>query len=76
MPRTNTYVNREAKNGEFSCHIRKDVNVLLDIYCKFNGINKTAYVNALIEEKMGQVFNRLVEEVSNEQMDRTGKANC
>lgn len=66
MPRTDSYTNRESKNGEFSCHIRKEVNTLLTVYCKVNNINKTVYVNEVIERDMLSKFNRLVEEVADE----------
>ena len=56
MPKTNAFVSRESKNGEFSCHIKKDVNKLLDIYCKVNGLNKTQYVNDVLQKEMEERF--------------------
>lgn len=62
MPRTQGYVGRESKNGEFSCHIKGEINRMLDIYCKVNGKNKTAFVNEVIAEKMSDAFLKLKEE--------------
>lgn len=59
MPRTNGYVGRDSKTGEFSCTINKDVNKMLDIYCRINGFNKTRFVNDLIRDKMEEVYNKL-----------------
>lgn len=66
MPRTSTYLDRESKNGEFSCHIRKNINTLLTIYCKVNHINKTLYVNKVMERDMMSKFNKLSEEEKND----------
>ena len=60
------YKNCKSKNGEFSCHVRHDINVLLDIYCKTNNLNKTLYVNDLIQADMERKFARLKERADNE----------
>lgn len=56
------YKNVSSENGTFSCHVRKEVNNKLDIYCRINGFNKTAYVNNLIESDMNEKFNKLRED--------------
>ena len=56
------FVERDSANGEFSPRIRADVNRMLDIYCRINGKNKTAFVNELIAERMNEIFNKLKEE--------------
>lgn len=56
------YKNVKSKSGEFSCHVRHDINILLDIYCKTNNLNKTLYVNDLIRADMEQKFSRLKED--------------
>ena len=63
MPKTKEYLGRQSENGTFSCHIKKEINVMLDMFCKINKINKTAYVNTLIENDMIQKFNKLKEEL-------------
>jgi len=63
MPKTKEYLGRQSENGTFSCHIKKEINVMLDMFCKINGLNKTAYVNTLIENDMIQKFNKLKEEL-------------
>lgn len=55
------YKNVSSENGTFSCHVRKEVNNKLDIYCRINGFNKTAYVNNLIESDMNEKFSKLRE---------------
>lgn len=62
MPKTNEYLGRQSENGVFSCHVKKEVNSMLDMYCKINGYNKTAYVNDLIERDMLIKFGKLKEE--------------
>ena len=63
MPKTNGYVKRNTKDGEFSCHISKDVNQMLDLYCRLKKKNKTAVVNAIVRSEMEKVFGELVENV-------------
>lgn len=65
MPKTNNYTGIKSENGTFSCHVNKDVNFMLDMYCKINQINKTAYVNELIYRDMQEKFNRLKEDKKN-----------
>jgi hypothetical protein len=55
------YKNIKSESGEFSCHIKKAINDKLDIYCRVNGINKTMYVNQLVENDMEEKFKRLKE---------------
>lgn len=62
MPKTTDYIGRQSENGTFSCHVKKEVNAMLDMYCRINGLNKTAYVNALIESDMMQKFSKLKED--------------
>lgn len=62
MPKTTEYLGRQSENGTFSCHIKKEINAMLDMYCKINGLNKTTYVNGLVESDMMQKFNRLKED--------------
>ena len=49
MPKTNEYIARQSKNGEFSPRIRKEINLMLDMYCKINAYNKTDFVNNVLE---------------------------
>ena len=56
------YKNITSKSGEFSCHIKKAINDKLDIYCRVNGINKTMYVNQLVENDMEEKFTKLKED--------------
>lgn len=51
----------KSENGTFSCHIKKDINTKLDLYCRINGINKTLYVNELVEKDMNDKFMKLKE---------------
>jgi hypothetical protein len=51
----------KSESGEFSCHIKKAINDKLDIYCRVNGINKTTYVNQLVENDMEEKFKKLKE---------------
>lgn len=62
MPKTTEYLGRQSENGTFSCHIKKEVNAMLDMYCRINGLNKTAYVNSLIENNMIEKFDKLKED--------------
>lgn len=62
MPKTNEYLGRQSENGVFSCHIKREINFMLDMFCRINGYNKTAYVNKLIEDDMAEKFNKLKEE--------------
>lgn len=55
------YKNTRSKDESFTCHIRKEVNNKLDIYCSINGLNKTLYVNNLVESDMNEKFNKLRE---------------
>ena len=61
MPKTNEYLGRESKNGVFSCHIKAEINLMLDLYCKVNGKNKTAYVNEILQKDMLEKFDRLLD---------------
>lgn len=61
MPKTDGFINRDSKNGEFSAHVSKENNRLLTIFCQINGYNKTSYVNKLIAEDMRSKFNVLKE---------------
>lgn len=63
MPKTNGYVKRSTKDGEFSCRISKDINQMLDLYCRLTKKNKTAFVNAVMREKLEGIFGNLVEDV-------------
>lgn len=65
MPKTNGYVQRQTVNGEFSPRINSEVNKLLDIYCKINGLNKTQYVNDLIARELEAKFRKLQEPMDN-----------
>lgn len=56
------FKNTTSENGEFSPKIQKEVNILLTIYCKMNGLNKTHYVNALVMKDMEEKFKKLKEE--------------
>ena len=56
------YKNTESKNGEFSPRITKENNKYLDIYCSINKLNKTAFVNDIVKEKMTDIFGKLREE--------------
>ena len=56
------YIRKYSKNGEFSPSITKENNVRLSLYCEINNINKTAYVNKLIEEDMKKKFEVLKNE--------------
>ena len=60
------YKNVKSESGEFSCHIKKEINDKLNIFCRINGINKTAYVNQLIENEMERKFTKLKEDNGNE----------
>ena len=60
--RVMNYKNVSSENGTFSCHVKKEINNKLDIYCRINGINKTAYVNELIDKDMEQKFRKLKED--------------
>lgn len=62
MTKVAKYTGRQSKNGKFSCKIKRETNAMLDMYCKVNGLNKTAYVNALIENDMMQKFSKLLKE--------------
>ena len=53
------YKNTKSKNGEFSPRITKENNMYLDLYCSINGLNKTAFVNEIVNEKMVQIFEKL-----------------
>ena len=56
------YKNCNSENGTFSCHIKKETNTKLDIYCRINGINKTAFVNEMVDKKMEEMFSKLKED--------------
>lgn len=51
------FKNYESSDGSFTCHINKDNNRMLTLYCKFSNQNKTKYVNKLIEKDMTEKFN-------------------
>lgn len=63
MPKTKEYVRRSSKDGVFSCKISKDVNQMLDIYCRLTKRNKTTFVNAVMREKLESIFGDLVSDV-------------
>ena len=58
------FKNVKSENGSFSCHIKKDINTKLDMYCRVNGINKTLFVNELVEREMDRKFEKLKEDDS------------
>lgn len=62
MPKTNEYIARQSKNGEFSPRIRKEINLMLDMYCKINACNKTDFVNNVLESVLTEKFYKLKEE--------------
>lgn len=62
MTKAAEYTGKQSKDGTFSCEVKREVNAMLDIYCRVNNLNKTAYVNALIENDMMQKFSKLKEE--------------
>lgn len=51
------FKNTESSDGSFTCHINKDNNRMLTLYCKFSNQNKTKYINNLIEKDMTDKFN-------------------
>lgn len=51
------FKNTESSDGSFTCHINKDNNRMLTLYCKFSNQNKTKYINSLIEKDMTDKFN-------------------
>lgn len=61
MAKVAKYTGSQSEDGTFSCKVKREVNAMLDMYCKVNGLNKTAYVNALIENDMMQKFSKLKE---------------
>lgn len=61
MPKSMNYVDRDNRSGEYNCHIRPEVNNLLDVYCRLNGINKAQYVNSLVERDMAEKFAKVKE---------------
>jgi len=64
MPKTDGFINRDSKNGEFTAHITRENNLLLTIYCKLNGFNKTSYINKLVADDMATKFS-ILREASN-----------
>lgn len=61
MAKSMNYVDRDNRSGEYNCHIRPEVNNLLDVYCRINGINKAKYVNDLIQRDMAEKFAKIRE---------------
>lgn len=55
------YVNREQKHKK-SIHIdvKGEAAVRLDLYCRLNNLNLTAYVNALVEKDMAEKYAAMV----------------
>jgi len=57
--RNDRFRNTDSKNGAFSCHIKKETNRKLTVYCQVMNINKTTYVNDLLEQDMNTKLGRL-----------------
>jgi hypothetical protein len=62
MPKTNGYVKRETRDGEFSGRLKKENAAVLDLYCRVNGINKTTMLNKIVEEWAVKTIMRLRDE--------------
>ena len=62
MPKTDGFINRDSKNGEFSPKIKKEINAKLNIYCQINGMNKSQYINNVLEKDLDEKFIKLKEE--------------
>lgn len=54
------YVNREQKHSK-SIHIdvKGEAAVRLDLYCRLNNLNLTAYVNDLVQKDMAEKYSAL-----------------
>lgn len=52
---------RKSKDGTFSCEIDQDITQLLNIYCKYTGINRTRFINDLIKSVVEEKFKKLKE---------------
>lgn len=59
MPKTSDYIARESRDGRFTLHVNKDVNTMLDLYCKITQKNKTQFANELLRDKMTEIFSAL-----------------
>lgn len=52
---------RRAADGMFQPDIKRDVNEMLDIYCRVNDINKTHLVNGILRDWLLDKFEALRE---------------
>lgn len=51
------YVNRkQANNKSIHIDVKGEAAVRLDLYCRLNNLNLTAYVNALVEKDMAEKY--------------------
>lgn len=59
MPKTSSYVDRQPAKHGFTWHCPNDLAIMLDMFCKVNGINKTAWLNELVRTALDEKFQRL-----------------
>ena len=62
------YRNVSSKNCEFTAHLDKNVNELLNLYCKKNGINKTKYVCECVKKCVEKDINEMYMNMSKEEL--------
>ncbi len=62
MGKQNGYRNgRRSVDGMFQPDIKRDVNEMLDIYCRINNYNKTQVVNEVLKDFLLGKFTALKE---------------
>lgn len=62
MPKTTAYVDREeSAKGGYTWHCPKDLNSMLDLYCKINGINKSVWLTGIVRAALEERFQKLKE---------------